>query len=360
MSEQENTSEQEFFNDSQISQLENYDTQNTFVNDSIDTISTKKLLDNINDNNNAKNALKDIVGIIQGDANININNNESDDVSVTTLTSLSTLPPNHFEVVENSSNNFLNFLQDINVSNYFDKSKETLTKQMQIIIDAVKEPTNLTIESAKKILTKSSELLSFLKPGLNADELKKQLDEKIKYDMLNLKNKFNTIASNLGTKLNNVGKNIISEEATPIATKFIESLTNYQSEIEKLIYYLKIKDLSNNQKEQAYSLWNNFLSLDALIEQYNNSNKFLTIKEYNIMLEYVKELTENIQSLNLEYADLPDLPIQRITGIKHKIDSNGGKKTKKNRKSKGGKQNKLKNVRKSKKHIKKTIVKSKK
>ena len=58
-------------------------------------------------------------------------------------------------------------------------------------------------------------------------------------------------------------------------------------------------------QKKILSLWNNLLSLDGLIQQYNDSQKVFNINEFNIIIEFLSDLTLQLQDLKSQFEGAP-------------------------------------------------------
>jgi len=231
--------------------------------------------------------------------------NELDTDTVSTMTvGTMVIPKNSpvFNLINNISAKLLNFLPTTSITQAqyglaINDIKDNMKTEFKRYIEKI--PT--IQENAQNLWSKINVVIDTIspKPGLNVDELKSNLEDVLKARMEELHEKFINVKSDVETHLQGAAKKAISEEAIEKSTELLASLETYKKAMDSVIDILLDKELSADQQKQILSLWNNLLSLDGLIQQYNDSKKVFNIEEFDIIIDYLKDLTVQLQALTV-------------------------------------------------------------
>jgi hypothetical protein len=234
---------------------------------------------------------------------------DTDTVSTMTVGTM-VIPKNSpvFNLINNISAKLLNFLPTTSITQAqyslaIDDIKDNMKTEFKRYIEKI--PT--IQENTQNLWNKINVVIDTIspKPGLNVDELKSNLEDVLRTRMEELHEKFVNVKANVETHLQNTAKKAISEEAIEKSTELLASLETYKKAMDSVIDILLDKELSTDQQKQILSLWNNLLSLDGLIQQYNDSKKVFNTEEFDIIIDYLKDLTVQLQDLKDRFEGAP-------------------------------------------------------
>jgi hypothetical protein len=239
---------------------------------------------------------------------------DDDEATVTTITKAAGNQPT-MDLVDKISGDLLEFVKSRTVTAgqlqlAYDQIKDVTTAQMKTMLGAFEQgavavTSETTVNTLKQL---QGFLSSFLpKPDLDIEALRAQLDKKIEEEMKEEESKFINIRASVNTNLQITAASALNDEATEKSKELLSSLDGYKAAIDGITDLYSKKDLNNEQKLKILSLWNNLLSLDGLIKQYNDSQKMFNIEEFQIIIDFLDDLTKQIQDLITEVQDLPDI-----------------------------------------------------
>jgi len=239
---------------------------------------------------------------------------DDEDATATTITRTAGNQP-AMDLVDKMSGDLLEFVKSRTVTAgqlqlAYDQIKEVTTTQMKTLFGAFEQgaaavTSETTVNTLKQL---QGFLSSFLpKPDLDIEALRAQLDKKIEEEMKEEENKFMNIRASVNTNLQITATSVFSDEATEKSKELLSSLDGYKAAIDGITDLYSKKDLNNEQKMKILSLWNNLLSLDELIKQYNESQKMFNLDEFQIIIDFLEDLTKQIQDLIAEVQELPDV-----------------------------------------------------
>lgn len=296
-----------------------------------------------------------------------INDSATYDSTVTSITNTQN-DPESMQYLDHITVDLIGFMKTRDTiqeyADYLANVKSTTTKIMDTVFKTIKQNTELSTSVVKNAANTLGHVGKFLdelapKTGLDIEMLQKKLNEKIDQQMQEKAAQFTNIRANVENILQETTQNIIRDEATPKAQVLITELNNYETSMNKLMTLYQTKELSNENKKKILSLWNQLMSLNELIKDYNASKSYFSTREFDVIVEYFQNLTLDINKLNGEFEGFPDKVSdeepprkKRFFGIFGGKQSRQTKKTnkqsKKNKLKKGGKSNKSKKNRRTK------------
>ena len=269
-----------------------------------------------------------------------------------------------YELLEEIGKNLLSF--------YNARLQPPTEGQLQLVFDGItgtyqslfnqeiKLPTINITNSLKEMNTFFTSFLP--KSGLDTNILRNKLDEKINNIIQNKEQKFADIRGNVDNKLQIMAEKAIDDETYDKSIELVNSLDTYKAAMDQITKLYSEKELNNEQKMKILSLWNNLLSLNELVNQYQKSGKIFNNNDFQIIIDFLKDLTKQINELIEEAESAQPKAIKQKTDTESKsafqwlklgrfnTGTKGGKRktqkkrrfSKKNKGSKGGKGNKSK------------------
>jgi hypothetical protein len=247
---------------------------------------------------------------------------DDDEATATTITKVAGNQP-AMDLVDKISGDLLEFVKSRMVTAgqlqlAYDQIKDVTTAQMKTMFGAFEQ--GVAIVTSETTVNTLKQLQGFLSsflpnPDLDIEALRVQLDRKIEEEMKEEESKFINIRANVNINLQITAANVLNDEATEKSKELLSSLDGYKAAIDGITNLYSKKELKNEQKLKILSLWNNLLSLDGLIKQYNDSQKMFNPEEFQIIIDFLNDLTKQIQDLIREFQDLPDIKKTKIEEV---------------------------------------------